>query len=154
MLQAKDIMTRDVITVTPEMEIAKATEILLENKINGVPVVDDSGKLLGILCQSDLIAQQKKLPIPSIFSFLDGFISLSSMKAIEKEVQKIAAATVAHAMTSNPVTVQPDSSIETVAMLMVDNNMHTLPVIDKGRLVGVLGKEDILRTLMSDTEKP
>ncbi len=149
MLLVKDIMTKDVITVEPGMEIAQATKILLENGINGVPVVGEKGNLEGILCQSDIIVQQKKLPIPSIFSFLDGYISLSSMKTLEKEVQKIAAATVAHAMTPDPVSVTSESSIEIVATLMVDENMHTIPVVDGGKLVGIVGKEDILRTLMS-----
>lgn len=144
----KAIMTENPITVTSGMEIIKAAKILLENRINGVPVVDDVGRLVGILCQSDIIAQQKKLPLPSLFSFLDGYISLSSMKGLEKEVRKIAATTVADAMTANPVTVAPDSSIETVAALMVDHNFHTLPVVADGVLVGVVGKEDILRTLM------
>ena len=144
----KEIMTENPITVTADMEIFKAAKILLDNRINGVPVVNDSGKLVGILCQSDLIAQQKKLPVPSLFSFLDGYISLSSMKNLEKEVRKIAAAAVSDAMTANPVTVGPDSSIETVAALMVDHNLYTLPVVEKGELVGVVGKEDILRTLM------
>jgi CBS domain-containing protein len=144
----KTIMTENPITVTGGMEIFKAAKILLENHINGVPVVDDTGKLVGILCQSDIIAQQKKLPLPSLFSFLDGYISLTSMKSIEKEVRKIAATAVADAMTTNPVTVEPDSNIETVAALMVDHNFHTLPVVANGILVGVVGKEDILRTLM------
>jgi CBS domain-containing protein len=144
----KEIMTTAPITVTGDMEVVEAAKILLDRRINGVPVVDDAGKLVGILCQSDIIAQQKKLPVPSLFSFLDGYINLSSMKGIEKEVRKIAATAVADAMTPNPVTVAPDSSIETVAALMVDHNFHTLPVVDDGRLVGVVGKEDILRTLM------
>ena len=144
----KEIMTENPITVTVDMEIFKAAKILLDRRINGVPVLDDTGKLVGILCQSDLIAQQKKLPVPSFFSFLDGYINLSSMKNIEKEVRKIAATAVSDAMTPNPVTVNPDSSIETVAALMVDHNLHTLPVVEKGVLVGVVGKEDILRTLM------
>ena len=147
MLTAKDIMNRDVITVRPDTEITKAAGILLEQKINGLPVVDDKGELVGILCQSDLIAQQKKMPIPSLFTFLDGLIALTSMKQIEKEVRKIAAIVVADAMTVDPVTVEPDTGIETVAALMVDNSFHTLPVVEDGRLVGIIGKADILRTL-------
>ncbi len=152
MLKAKDIMTRAVITVSPDMEIVHAAKILLENRINGAPVMDETGKLVGILCQSDLIAQQKKLPIPSFFTFLDGLIPLTSMKQIEKEVQKIAAVTVAQAMTLNPVTVQPDTGIEAVAALMVDQNFHTIPVVDAGVLLGIVGKEDILKTLMPGSE--
>jgi CBS domain-containing protein len=144
----KEIMTENPITVTANSEIIKAAEILLDRRINGVPVADDAGKLVGLLCQSDIIAQQKKLPVPSLFSFLDGYIALGSMKSFEKTVRKIAATSVSDAMTPNPVTVGPDSTIETVAALMVDHNLHTLPVLEKGELVGVVGKEDILRTLM------
>jgi len=148
MLKVKDIMTKELITVSPETEIVHATKLLLENRINGVPVTDETGKLVGILCQSDLIAQQKKLPVPSFFTFLDGLITLTSMKQFEKQVQKIAAITVAQAMTPNPIAVRPDTGIEEVAALMVDNNFHTIPVVDEGDLVGIVGKEDILRTLI------
>jgi CBS domain-containing protein len=148
MLKVKDIMTKKLITVSPDTEIVQATKLLLENRINGIPVTDETGQLVGILCQSDLIAQQKKLPIPSFFTFLDGLITLTSMKQIEKQVQKIAAITVAQAMTPNPVTVQPETDIETVAALMVDKNFHTIPVVDEGKLVGIVGKEDILKTLV------
>ena len=148
MLKVKDIMTTEIITVSPETEIVQATKLLLENRINGVPVLDETGRLVGILCQSDLIAQQRKLPIPSFFTLLDGLIPLISKKQIDKQVRKIAAVTVAEAMTPNPVTVQPDTNIEEVAALMVDRNFHTIPVVDEGEVVGILGKEDILRTLM------
>lgn len=148
MLQAKDIMTRDLITVSPEMEIVKAAEILLKNGINGVPVLD-KGKLVGILCQSDLIAQQKDLPLPSVFILLDGFIPLGSGKHLEKAVKKIAAINVRDAMTPHPVTVKPDTNIDDIANLMLDKNFHTLPVVDEeGELVGIIGKADILRTLI------
>ena len=149
MISVSKIMTRNVITVTPAMEISEAAGILLNKHINGAPVVDNRGQLLGILCQSDLIAQQKKLPIPSLFTFLDGFIPPSYTKQMEKEVRKIAAITVEQAMTRNPVTVKPETGIETVAGLMVDNNFHTLPVVTNGKLVGIVGKEDILRTIVA-----
>ena len=152
MLKVKDIMTKELITVSPETEIIQATKLLLENRINGIPVTDETGKLVGILCQSDLIAQQKKLPIPSFFTFLDGLITLTSIKQIEKQVQKIAAITVGQAMTPNPVTVQTDTDIQKVAALMVDKNFHTIPVVDKGTLVGIVGKEDILKTLIPESD--
>ena len=152
MLKAKDIMTKDLITVAPETEITQAAQILLGKSINGVPVVDEKGKLVGILCQSDLIMQQKKLPIPSIFTTLDMFIPLTSMKHIEKEVEKMTGATVAKIMTKHPVTIPPEMSIEDIAGLMVDKGFHTLPVVDKDKLVGIVGKQDVLRTLLSGPE--
>jgi CBS-domain-containing membrane protein len=148
MTTVREIMTTDVITLSPDTEIVKATQVLLDNRINGAPVVDESGRVLGILCQSDLIAQQKKLPLPSVFAFLESLFPLASMKKIEREVRKIAALTAADAMTPEPVTVSPDNDLETVAALMVDSNFHTLPVVENKRLVGVVGKEDVLRTLI------
>jgi CBS domain-containing protein len=147
-LTVKDIMTRNVITVSAETEIIQAARLLLEKRINGVPVVDETGKLVGILCQSDLVAQQKRIPIPSLFTLLDGYMPLRSIKRLDRAVEKIAAITVAHAMTPDPVTVSPDTSIEDVAALMVDKNFHTLPVVEKGNLVGIVGKQDVLRTLL------
>ena len=152
MITVRDIMTKDLITVTSDMSISKAAKILLENRINGAPVVDDNGSLVGILCQSDLIAQQKKLPIPTPFTLLDGIIQLTSNKQIEKQIRKIAALTVSEAMTPKVVSVHPDTEIETVAALMVDSNFHTLPVVEGSRLVGVIGKEDVLRTLLPPIE--
>lgn len=149
MLTVKEIMTRDVLTAAPEMEIAEAANLLMSKNINGLPVVDGEGRLRGILCRSDIIAQQKKLPLPSLFTFLDGYITFSSMKGIEKEARKIAALTVADAMTRNPISVSPDSTIETVAALMVDRNFHTLPVVDDGAVVGVVGQSDVLGTIAS-----
>jgi CBS domain-containing protein len=152
MITARSIMSTRLITLTPDTSIVEAARLLLDNKINGAPVVDDKGRLLGIICQSDLIAQQKKIPIPTLFAFLDSVIPLGSQKQIEKQVRKIAALTVADAMTREPVSVHPDSGIETVAALMVDSNLHTLPVVEDSRLVGVIGKEDVLRTLLPSPE--
>jgi CBS domain-containing protein len=70
------------------------------------------------------------------------------MKHLEKEVRKITGTTVAHTMTPNPVTVRSDMTIQEIAGLMVDKNYHTIPVVDEGKLVGIVGKEDVLRTMM------
>lgn len=152
MLKAKDIMTQDVITVTPDTEITEAIRLLLEKHINGLPVVDGGGRLVGILCQSDLVAQQKKLPLPSFFTFLDGFVPLTNMKQLERQIEKVSAATVKQAMTPDPVTVTPDTDVSTIAALMVDRNFHTIPVVERNALVGVIGKEDVLRTLFHSQE--
>jgi len=149
MLKAKDIMTKDVISVSPDIEIAQAAQILLEEGINGMPVVKGT-KLVGILCQSDLIAQQKKLPVPSLFTILDGIIPLGSSKNFEKAIRKMAATTVADAMTPNPVTVGLETELQDIATLMLDKNFHTIPVTNDGELVGIIGKEDILRTIVSE----
>jgi CBS domain-containing protein len=149
MIHARDIMSTRLITLTPEIDFASAAKILLDNHINGAPVVNEKDELVGLLCQSDLVAQQKQLPVPTLITLLDSYIRLTSTKQLEKQARKIAALTVGEAMTSNPITVSSDTTIETIAALMVDNCMHTLPVVDEGKLVGIIGKEDVLRTLLT-----
>ncbi|MDI6797127.1 MAG: CBS domain-containing protein [Desulfatibacillaceae bacterium] len=143
----KDIMTTKVITLAPDTEVTQAAKILLENHINGAPVVDEGGKILGILCQSDLITAQKRFPLPSIFTLLDGLIPLRSQSDLEKELSKMAAVTVEKAMTTKVVTVSPNATVEDAATLMVEKKFHTLPVVDGKKLVGILGKEDILKVV-------
>ena len=149
-MNAKDIMTTEVISVYSDTKIADAAKLLLEKHLNGLPVIDHEGRLVGIICQSDLIFQQKKIPVPTVFTFLDGLFPLTSYKDMEKEVKKIAAATVSEAMVSSPFTVEPETSLEDIATMMVRHNIHTLPVVEGDRVVGVIGKEDVLRTLMPD----
>jgi CBS-domain-containing membrane protein len=153
MRKAKDIMTRDVITVELDMEVVHAAKLLLDHHINGLPVVDKEGNLKGIICQSDLVVQQRKVPLPSFFIMLDSFVPLASPRNIEKELKKMSALTVRKAMTTNPVTIGPDTDLEDIATLMVKHTIHTLPVVEQGKIVGIIGKEDILRTLISGEKK-
>lgn len=150
MITAKDIMTTQVTVLQPDMDFITAARILLDNHFNGAPVVNEEGKLVGILCQSDLVAQQKKMPVPTLVTLLDSFVQLTSSKQLEKQARKIVALTVEEAMTEDPVTINPDSTIDTIAALMVDSNLHTLPVVEDDRLVGIVGKEDVLKTLVNE----
>jgi len=141
-------MTTEVITIGPEADITEAAKILLDKGVNGLPVVDDAGHLVGILCQSDLVRMQKNLPIPSLFTLLDGFVPLSSSALLEAEVKRIAASKVSDAMSTKVVTIAPDMTIDEIAALMVDKKFHTLPVTDKGKLLGIVGKKDVIKTLI------
>ena len=145
----RNIMTRDVVTVTPDTDINTAAAILLEKDYNGLPVLDDQGKLVGVLCQSDLVVQQREFPLPSFFTLLGGFVALTSLEKLQRAVDKMAATKVSQAMTPDPVSVTPDTPVNKVADLMVDKKFHTVPVLENNKLVGVVGKKDILRLLAS-----
>lgn len=146
-LTARHIMTSHPVTVTPQTPLTEASRIMLERRFNGLPVVNDAGELLGIICQSDLVNQHKKFRVPSFFCVLDGFIPLQSSRKVEEEVQRMAAAEVGQIMTPKPRTITPETTLDEIANLMVDKKYHTLPVMEGDKLVGVVGKEDMLRTI-------
>jgi CBS domain-containing protein len=141
-------MTTDVVTIGPDIDITEAARTLLDKGVNGLPVTDAEGRLVGILCQSDLVRMQKSLPIPSLFTLLDGLVPLSSTALLEAEVKRIAASKVADAMSTDVVTVTPETTIDEIASLMVDRKFHTLPVTEGDILVGIVGMKDIIKTLM------
>ena len=148
MLTARDIMTVNPVSVKMGTKVTDAAQIMLDRHFNGLPVVEEDGTLRGILAQSDLVVQHKKFRLPSFFVLLDGIIPLSSPKKFEEEVKRMTAVNVEDAMTDEPRTVTPDTSLEDIASLMAEEKFYTLPVVEDGKLVGVVGKEDVLRTLV------
>ena len=147
MKTAQHIMTRNPVCVKPETKIADAVKILLDKHFNGLPVVDADNKLVGILTQSDLVAQHKKIDLPSYFVILDAAIPMQSPKKFEDSVAKMNAETVKDLMTKDVFSVNPTTSVDIIASYMVDNKHYSLPVLENGKLVGIVGKEDILRMM-------
>ncbi|MFH7325593.1 CBS domain-containing protein [Desulfurivibrio sp. C05AmB] len=147
---AQDIMTTEVITVSPEMPVEELAALLWEKKISGAPVVDEAGNLLGVVTESDLIDQAKKLHIPTAITILEAVIFLERGRKVEEQVSKMAGSKVKDISAGKPVTVNPDTPLDEIATIMAEKQIHTLPVVDQGRLVGVIGKADIIRTLMRE----
>ena len=153
MLKAQDIMTNNVITVTEDMPVKELAKILSENKISGAPVVDNEGKLVGVVTESDLIDQTKKVHIPTVVSIFDSFLFLESPDRLEKDLKKMAASTVKDISSQELVNVNKDTRLDELATLMSEKKVHTLPVVDGDKLVGVIGKSDIIRTLAMNSDK-
>ncbi|MBW2616847.1 MAG: CBS domain-containing protein [Deltaproteobacteria bacterium] len=148
MLNASDIMTTEVITVKKETNLKDLAELLYRNHINGVPVVDDDGLLIGIICESDLIRKNKKLHIPTVVAIFDWVLYLESPKKIEKEIQRISATTVEDLYIKEVVTVDEKTPVDEIATLMEEKKVYTIPVMDGNRLVGIVGQADLIRTLV------
>jgi len=149
MLNASDIMTTEVITVKKETTLKELAEILTKNRINGVPVVDDEGLLIGIICESDLVRKDKKLHIPTVVALFDAVFYLESSKNIEKEIKRINATTVEELFSRKVVTVDEKTPIDEIATIMTQKKIYTIPVMDGNRMVGVIGKGDVIRTFLT-----
>lgn len=148
MLSAKDIMTTNVITVTPDLAVDKLASLFWKNNISGAPVVDAEGRVVGVVTESDLIDQAKKLHIPTMISFLDSVVMLGSAEKVEKEIGKMTGTTVSDICAKKVVSVNEDTPLDEIATLMAEKGIHTLPVLAGKELVGVIGKNDVIKTLV------
>ena len=152
MLTARDIMTRNVVTVKPETSIEELATLLVKNEISGVPVVDDAGSLFGIVTENDLISRNKRLHIPTVVSFLDAAIYLESSRKFEDEVKRVAATKVGDICSRKVVTIAEDFTVVDIATIMTEKKVHLLPVIKEGRVVGIVGKRDMVKAVARQAE--
>ncbi|OQX19999.1 MAG: hypothetical protein BWK76_02750 [Desulfobulbaceae bacterium A2] len=146
MLTAQDIMTAQVITVTPEMPVQDLAQLLIDRQIGGVPVLDGE-HLIGVVTENDLIDQAKRLHIPTVLAILDAFIPLESPKRLDRDLRKMTGTTAGDICSRVVVTVETSTPLEEIATIMAEQRLHTLPVLHEGRLAGVIGKRDLLRVL-------
>jgi len=151
MLRAKDIMTRDTITVESTTTIEDLARTLIKHQISGVPVVDDEN-LIGIVTENDLISKDKRLHIPTILRLFDAFIPLGTSR-LEVEIKRMAAFNVSEICTRDVITVNEDTPIEDIATIMTEKNIHLLPVLKEGRLVGIIGKKDFIKGIAGEASE-
>jgi CBS domain-containing protein len=146
----RDIMTKDVITVTLETSLDRLADLFVKHRISGVPVVDADGGLIGIVTENDLIRKNSRLHIPTVVRIFDALIYLEPSRKFEEEVRKMTAATVEEIATRDVVTVSADTAVEEVATIMTERGVHVIPVLDDGALVGIVGKIDLIRSMSGD----
>ncbi len=147
MLKAVDIMTKEVITVTEETSVRDLARILTEHHIGSVPVVDAGGRLIGIVTESDLIEQDKNFHIPTVISLFDWIIYLESEKKFERELKRMTARTVSEIYTREVVTIEPSTPVSQIADTMTSRKIHALPVVDGEKLVGIVARIDLIRSM-------
>lgn len=147
MLTARDIMTTNIHTVTPEMSIDDLARAFVEKKVSTLPVVDGAGTLVGIVSATDLIEQDKPLHIPTVIAIFDMVIYLESEKNFRDEVEKMTARTVGEICQRDVITCSPGMEVADIAALMTGKKVHLLPVVEDGKLIGVVGRHDILRSM-------
>jgi len=144
-LTAKDIMTVDVITVKEDTTVEELGRIFIEKRISGSPVVDDGGRLSGIVTENDLISKNRRLHIPTILRLFDAYIPIGSAGRLEEEIKRMAATTVGEICTRKVVTVEEETALEEIATIMTGQKIHLIPVMKGQRITGIIGKKDLIR---------
>jgi CBS domain-containing protein len=150
MIRAKDIMKTGVITVSPETTVEELGRLFIERGISGAPVTGPAGELYGIVTENDMIKQNRRFHIPTIIRLFDAFIPLESSSSMEKEIKRMSASKVSEICTREVITITSETPLPEIATLMSDKGVHLLPVVDAGRLVGIVGKMDVIRGSMGE----
>ncbi|NEP07553.1 MULTISPECIES: CBS domain-containing protein [Okeania] len=146
-----DVMSNNPISVKPEMPLKEAIKILAEQRISGLPVVNEQEKLVGIVSETDLMWQESGVTPPPYIMLLDSVIFLENPARYEKQIHKALGETVGEVMTKDPLTTTPEKSLSAAARLMHEQNIHRLPVLDENdKVIGILTRGDIIRAMASE----
>jgi CBS domain-containing protein len=143
----RDYMTREVLTVNPDTPVPQIVRVLAGQAISGLPVVDGD-RVVGIVSEGDLVMREKPLHMPAAISFLGEALMLDSRKQIDDEFRRHFGAVARDIMSTHVITVEPDTPLSRAAQIMVDKDVKRLPVVDQGRLVGILTRKDLVRALL------
>jgi CBS domain-containing protein len=154
-LTVRDIMDTDVPVVTVVDSVEKVLRVLRDNELPGVPVVNEGGRCVGIITEADLVISDEDddLHLPHYFQLFGGIVFLEPMGRFNERVRKAFAATAEDMMTPNPVTIEPHVTVREAARLIARKKHNRLPVVEHGRLVGVVTRVDVLDALTSEEEE-
>jgi len=147
MLKTSQIMTKQFLTISPEMSVEELARLLLRKDVTGAVVVDKKGKLLGVVTEGDLIAKEKNLHLPTVASIFDAVIYLETSEHFKGELHKLVATKVEDIYTKDPVTIELSTTLSDIATLMSEKRIHFLPVMSDGRVEGVVGRREVLWAL-------
>jgi len=149
----REVMSTPVSTLRPDDKVEQAAYVLAAKDVGSLPVVDDDGKLLGILRDDDLIASESRVHVPTFINFLGlGMAFPGEMKHLERELKKIAGATARDVMQTDPPAVTHDATLEDVATIMHDRGVNSVPVVDTdNKVVGIVARADVVRFIARTT---
>ena len=144
-----EVMTTEVVTFGPDENVQDAITQLVERNVDAAPVVEDDGTVVGMLSTGDIIVQETQLHFPTVITLFGAYLELPSKhRHFEEDLQKALGSSVRELMTPDPVSIGPGETVERAATLMHDNEVSRLPVVEDGRLVGIISRGDIVRALV------
>ena len=141
-MKIKEVMTRDVTSISPQISAKEALDLLLKMEISGLPVIDEKNKLVGMFTEKDILRNV----LPSYIEKVGRFVYEENPKLIGKKFQYLKDLSVSKLMCKDVVTVDENTSLCEVARLMLTQKVRRIPVLDKEKkVVGIVAREDIIR---------
>ena len=146
-MKASQIMSKNVITVKRDTTIEDIAHILTNNKISGVPVVDDENRVVGMVTEKDLLYKDIEPHFPPVIEILGGLIFLKGVKKYNEELRKLVATKAEDIMTKDIITVEEDMTVGRIAELMIEKEINRLPVLKDDKLTGIISRADVVRSM-------
>lgn len=150
-MKARDIMTTEVVTLAPDTPIRQIARTFRRLGITGAPVIE-AGQIIGIVTEIDLIARHARPHMPRYLPLLDAHIPLGGQREYREIVRRVLGLMARDIMTMPVKTVDADDDLEAVATLMVESKANPVPVLEGGRLVGIIGHTDLIQHLEEAAE--
>jgi CBS domain-containing protein len=151
-LTVRDVMETDVPAIYPSDSVEHVLEVLRDHELPGVPVINEGDRCVGIITEEDLIlsGENEDLHLPHYFQLFGGFVFVERFSHFEERLRKAVAATAGDLMTPDPITIEPDAPVSDAARVIAQRKHNRLPVIEHGRLIGVVTRLDVLEALTRD----
>jgi CBS domain-containing protein len=147
-------MTREVISASPDTTVNTIARLMAARGISGVPIVDQAERVVGVVTELDMIVRNTRFDPPAFFQILDGRIPLETPAHYRKRLQHMLGALARDVMTEDPATIGPAEDVETLAELLVRKAANPVPVVDDGRLVGIVSRADIIKMMAQELGEP
>lgn len=153
-MKVRDIMTADVVSVKRDTSINEIAKVMGARDISGVPVVDN-GVVIGIITELDLIVRNTRMDMPHFLLILDlGTIPLELPGQYQERMRHMLGTHAEDVMSRQVVTVGPDDNVEHLAELMVKRRVNPVPVVEHGRLVGIVSRADLIDMMAAEMSAP
>lgn len=148
--RVRDIMTTDVVSVRADTSVGRIAGLMHDKAISAIPVVDEAQRVVGIVSDLDLIVRNTPIEAPAFLPVLEGRIPLETHGHFKRRIQHMVGTEARDVMTEEVLTVSPDQDVESLATLMVKKRVKLLPVVEEGRLIGVVSRADVIRWMVRD----
>lgn len=147
MMKAREMMTKNLVTVKEDTPIREVAKLLYERKISGIPVVEN-GKIIGVVTEGDVLRKRIAPRIPDVLRVLGQDVSYEGMDNYHEAFRKMGANTAGEIMTREVRCVDVDDDIIKVGDIILNNNVKRVPVLDNGELVGIISRSDLVKLLL------
>ena len=149
-MKVRSLMTKDVLTVRTDTPVSDVARLMSDHGVSGVPVLDADDRIVGVITERDLIVRNGRLEMPVFLQILDAYVPLELPGHLKQRLQHMLGTNAEDVMTRDVRTIEPDAEVEDLVELMVKHHANPVPVLEDGRIVGIISRSDLVRMMVTD----